>query len=208
MSVVDMPNLAPALQSLVDARLDAVDRMLLGRISRQERLDVVGEVEGRIHELLRECLGAGGEPSREDVLAVLARLDPPEAYLPEDAMETKTTAPSRAPRTAREIAPPASAADSSRFTRFNAGLGIMSVAMVCMVPLGYVIALPFRSDMTLLVFWMIGWSFMFVGGLISVALAAVNRLADVRAVVGLVCGCVSLLLAMVTAIMFVAGGGI
>src|SRR5262245_52034134 len=85
-----------SLQTLIDSRLDTIDRMLLGRLPRHERLEIVGEVESQIFELLqdRDGGGGGGELTREDVLAVLARLDPPEAYLPEEA----GTPPSDAPR--------------------------------------------------------------------------------------------------------------
>jgi hypothetical protein len=75
-------NLDPALQALVDDRLDAIDRVLLrAGVSRGERRDIVEEVEAQIHELLARK--SGGESSRADVLAVLGTLDPPEAYAPE-----------------------------------------------------------------------------------------------------------------------------
>src|SRR5262245_2628824 len=70
------------LQRLIDARLDTIDRMLLGRLPRADRLAVAREVEAQVHELLGER--HGHELDREDVLAVLAQLDPPEAYLPEE----------------------------------------------------------------------------------------------------------------------------
>ena len=54
-----------------------------GRVPRQDRLAIVREVEAQVFELLQER--DGEDLSREDVLAVLARLDPPEAYLPEEA---------------------------------------------------------------------------------------------------------------------------
>ncbi|MFO0889261.1 MAG: hypothetical protein U0790_08995 [Isosphaeraceae bacterium] len=69
------------MQSLIDSRLDTIDRMLLGRLPRGERLEVVREVESQIFELLRERGGAG-EVTRDDVIDALRRLDPPEAYLP------------------------------------------------------------------------------------------------------------------------------
>ena len=75
-------QISECLQVLIDSRLDTIDRMLLGRMSRQDRLAIVREVESQIHELLEECNSE--ELTREDVLAVLARLDPPEAYLPEE----------------------------------------------------------------------------------------------------------------------------
>jgi hypothetical protein len=75
-------SLEPALQALVDDRLDAIDRVLLrAGVSRGERRDIVEEVEAQIHEMLARK--TGGESSRDDVVAVLATLDPPEAYAPE-----------------------------------------------------------------------------------------------------------------------------
>ncbi len=78
-------ELSRSTQHLIDSRLDTIDRMLLGRVSRQERLEIVREVEVQIFEQLHER--GADELSREDVLAVLGRLDPPEAYLPEEAGE-------------------------------------------------------------------------------------------------------------------------
>ena len=43
-----------SLQALIDSRLDTIDRMLLGRLPRGERLEVVREVESQIFELLQE----------------------------------------------------------------------------------------------------------------------------------------------------------
>ena len=83
MTVATAP-ISDSLQTLVDSRLDTIDRMLLGRVSRQDRLAIVREVESQIHELLYDR--GSDELTREDVLAVLARLDPPEAYIP-DALE-------------------------------------------------------------------------------------------------------------------------
>ena len=75
-------QISESLQTLIDSRLDTIDRMLLGRLSRQDRLAIVREVESQIHELLQER--DADELTREDVLAVLARLDPPEAYIPDE----------------------------------------------------------------------------------------------------------------------------
>ena len=69
-------------QALIDARLDTIDRMLMDRVPRSDRIAIVREVESQIYELLAEHDPAA--MSREDVLDVLRRLDPPEAYLPED----------------------------------------------------------------------------------------------------------------------------
>ena len=71
--MVATTQIAESLQTLIDSRLDTIDRMLLGRLPRSERLEIVREVEGQIHELLGER--GSDELTREDVLAVLARLD-------------------------------------------------------------------------------------------------------------------------------------
>jgi hypothetical protein len=82
MMTLDATQLSPALQALVDARLDTIERMLMGKVPRQDRLSIVREVESQIQEQLGNH--HDGEPSREDVLTILATLDPPEAYLPEE----------------------------------------------------------------------------------------------------------------------------
>lgn len=75
-------DLSPELRALVDARLDAIDHALRqAQMPYFERSHIVGEVEAQIFDLLGRREGA---PGREDVLQVLADLDPPEAYIPEE----------------------------------------------------------------------------------------------------------------------------
>lgn len=80
-----MPTLAQTLpthlQPLIDIRLDTIDRILLGRIPRADRIAIVEEVSNQIEEMLARK--EKDQPEREDILEVLGRLDPPEAYLPE-----------------------------------------------------------------------------------------------------------------------------
>ncbi len=74
-----LTELAPSLQKLVDARLDNIDRALLSTdVSRYERRQIVSAVEDQIQELVARINRE--EPSREDILRILASLDPPEAY--------------------------------------------------------------------------------------------------------------------------------
>lgn len=70
-------------QPLIDCRLELIDRLLYGVVPRAERFEIVRRTQERIEDLLGE-LGTT-EPSREQVLAVLSRLDPPEALLPNPA---------------------------------------------------------------------------------------------------------------------------
>ena len=126
--MVDTVQLAESLQTLIDSRLDTIDRMLLGRLSRQDRLAIVREVESQIHDLLQAS--DADELTREDVLAVFARLDPPEAYIP-DEMEP-LSATSRLTSTFPTNWP---ARQSDRRTAFVSGiLGLASLALFFIYP--------------------------------------------------------------------------
>src|SRR5215470_4522668 len=75
------------LRNLIDNRLDGIDRILMeAGTPRAERGTILSDIEGQIYEMLRAKVGEQ-EPSRRDVLDVLAKLDPPEAYAPEDQAE-------------------------------------------------------------------------------------------------------------------------
>jgi hypothetical protein len=88
-------DLEAPLRALVDDRLDAIERVLLrAGVSRGERRSIVEAVENQIHEMLARR--TTGEPTRDDVLAVLASLDPPEQYAPEEYRQRP--APARRPR--------------------------------------------------------------------------------------------------------------
>jgi hypothetical protein len=75
-------ELNPELRKLIDARLDAIDRILVSaQVSWSERRSIVGEVETQVFELLAR---RSQIPTQEDVLAVIDSLDPPESYIPEE----------------------------------------------------------------------------------------------------------------------------
>ena len=131
MTTIDAAPLAEALQTLVDARLDTIDRMLLGRVNRQDRLAIVREVESQIFDLLQAR--DRGSLDRDDVLAVLARLDPPEAYLPEEGA-TLEARPARQPANPRAISDPASPGPG-RGDLLGGILGIVSAAIVVVTSL-------------------------------------------------------------------------
>ncbi|MFN0018115.1 MAG: hypothetical protein ACKVP0_07650 [Pirellulaceae bacterium] len=72
-------TLSNDLQAIIDNRLDAIDQNLLrAGLPRHQRRSIVEEVENQILEMLSRLEVA--EYTRADVLAVLAKLDPPEAY--------------------------------------------------------------------------------------------------------------------------------
>jgi len=89
-------ELNPDLRTLIDERLDAIDRMLLrAQVSYSERRSIVAEVETQIFELLSRKTD---NPTREDVVAVLDSLDPPESYVPEELRGRVTSRPIGSPR--------------------------------------------------------------------------------------------------------------
>jgi hypothetical protein len=82
MSTAMRMDLDAPLRVLVERRLDGIDKVLLAAgVSRGERCGIVEEVEAQIYEMLARRTEE--PPTRQDVLAVLAALDPPEAYAPE-----------------------------------------------------------------------------------------------------------------------------
>lgn len=76
-------TMSPELERLIDERLDAVDRILsLSRTVRSERTQILSDLESQIRDRL--ATKTSGEPTRTNLLAVFAEIDPPEAYLDED----------------------------------------------------------------------------------------------------------------------------
>lgn len=73
-----------AVQSHIDNHLDRIDAVLqVGGMSRSERRHILDDVQTQIHDMLAERCAA--TPTVEEVRAVLAELDPPEGYAPENA---------------------------------------------------------------------------------------------------------------------------
>lgn len=138
-------HLSESMQSLVDSRLDTIERMLLGRVSRAERMAIVREVDSQIHELLGER--ETDDLGREDVLGVLARLDPPEAYLPEEGL-TDSHAMANGP--IRSAARPVRTGNSG-VARTSGILGIASFSWLVFLPISYALAVATGSELTLLV---------------------------------------------------------
>lgn len=83
------PELPDDARRQIDDRLDAIERVLLARnVSRLERRDIIDGVEAQIYDML--SARPETEP-REAVAAMLAALDPPEAFA--TAGETGAAAP-------------------------------------------------------------------------------------------------------------------
>lgn len=90
-----LPELPDDSRRQIDDRLDAIERVLLGRnVSRLERRDIVDGVESQIYDML--SARPETDPC-EAVAAVLAALDPPEAFA--TAGESRSTDPDQPPLT-------------------------------------------------------------------------------------------------------------
>ena len=183
--------LSESLQSLIDSRLDTIDRMLLGRAGRAERLAIVREVESQIQELLGEREAA--ELSREDVLAVLARLDPPEAFLPEEA-ENALDSGRRGldrplARTTRQ--------ENLGVARVSGILGLAALSCLFLLLLSYLVAIVIGSEGPFII-GAVGTSFcMFIGSVLGLATGYYARKSGVWALVGIVTSIVALPLSLV-----------
>jgi hypothetical protein len=194
-------QLSESLQALIDARLDTIDRMLLGRVARTDRLAIVREVESQVFELLHE---RGTEDlTREDVLAVLARLDPPEAYLPEDDDEAgreRTAAPNRV------RAPEARRNGKPRPAKTSGIVGLSALAVVLFSPLIFLIGELMAEIVTeagVIFFWSVAILATCAAGLLAIILGVMGRRGGAWAVVGMVAGAFSFLFACAAAILLI-----
>jgi hypothetical protein len=182
-----------SLQVLIDSRLDTIDRMLLGRLPRAERLEVVREVEAQIFELLQERDPA--ELTREDVLAVLARLDPPEAYLPEEAADERERV--AAPRMRLPVrAVPQSRSRQGLTAKASGILGLSMLACVFLLPIAWLSMELLNSEALLIVLWLGTSGLMFIGGIVGLVLSIYSRVTGAWGIVGLITGIFSVLIAL------------
>lgn len=192
-------------RALIDARLEAVERALFGRISRTERLGIVGEVESRIDELLRERCGPGSEPSREDVLAVLAKLEPPEAYLDFESGEgVRLPAFERSVRPVRSEAVP-EAERLQRRALVSGICGIVGLMAALLAPMLFFVALQTNSA---LVFFggcgLCGLTSLTAGSA-ALIFAGMSRLKTPWSIAGQVLGVISVMLALMGMLIMITG---
>jgi len=105
-----MATESTAAQELIDQRLDAIDRALLGLLPRSERLAIVADVEIRVHE---------------------ARQASPELATTPPPLENLHHVAAGAPRTRRQ---------RSRTALTAGVLGIVSVALLFFLPITFLVA--------------------------------------------------------------------
>jgi hypothetical protein len=194
MTTIAESPLTEALQALVDARLDTIDRMLIGRVNRADRLAIVREVESQVFDLLQRH--EGDTLDRDDVLAVLARLDPPEAYLPDEDSSVPSR-PTRIAATPRAVSAPAQAG-TGRLGLAGGILGLVSLAPILLMA-------TLESGVVSVVFAFYGSiTLCFIACVLAIIFAARVRLRGPWAIVGLVTGILSLLAIMAYGILILA----
>jgi hypothetical protein len=190
-------QISESLQVLIDSRLDTIDRMLLGRMSRQDRLAIVREVESQIHELLEECNSE--ELTREDVLAVLARLDPPEAYLPEETAGRPRSVGATVPTRVSQRAPNLNA----KAGRASGLLGLGSIGLLLLLPVLWFIGFALQSEALLLVLGGGTIMLLLIAAIVGLVLGIVARKSGTWAIVGIVTSALAPVLALaVIAVVF------
>jgi hypothetical protein len=183
-------QISESLQMLIDSRLDTIDRMLLGRIPRQDRLAIVREVESQIYELLPAH--ESQELTREDVLAVLARLDPPEAYIPEE-IESDRGSVHRAVLT-RERSP--AVKGNSKFGRASGILGLAALAIMLLFPVDFVIGVALNSNAAVIILMAGNFLLMFITSVVGLAVGVSARRSGPWAFVGIVTSSLAFLLSL------------
>jgi VIT1/CCC1 family predicted Fe2+/Mn2+ transporter len=202
-----MVQLPRELEMLIDSRLDTIERMLVGRVPRQDRLAIVREVESQIYELLQE--GEHEEPSRDSVLAVLARLDPPEAYLPDDTTRNRPGAGSPvSPAGVRMM--PVQKPGNLRAAQASGILGLIALFLPLLSPLPYALGMALQSEIVMIAGWGAEILAVLALGVVGIVLGIYSRFKGAWAIVGVVTSAWSILLvlvAFVSVLLFVISGG-
>jgi hypothetical protein len=187
MTTIAAGRLSETLQALVDARLDTIDRMLLGRVNRHDRLAIVREVETQIFDLLQ---GRDSDSiDRDDVLAVLARLDPPEAYLPDEESEQQGRA-ARVSPVARVAGQPR--AKAGWMSKTSGILGILGIFFVMVGGFTFFFDDDGLGPLEFVTFFG-SLALTFVIAPLAMIFASVAKVRDGWAITGLVTGIVSML---------------
>jgi hypothetical protein len=183
-------QISESLQILIDSRLDTIDRVLVGRVPRQDRLAIVAEVESQIHELLSER--GDDDLTREDVLAALGRLDPPEAYLSDGIEAERMPMRAASPRQQQH----GSVSSYDKVARASGFLGLAALALMLFMPVDYLIAVGLGSSQAAIL--LLGANLLLVvsAGVLGLTFGICARKGGPWAVVGITSGALSLLLSL------------
>lgn len=207
MTMATKIELAKPLQALIDARLDTIDRMLLGQIPRPDRLSILNEVESQIEELLAERDAAS--LTRDDIIEVLRQLDPPEAFVPEEIPDPANRTPqsfsrqnhyqSHSRQTQVEI--PSSGKLSSRAGLISGIMGLSTFfSFFILMIIAWVLAAALGSGVLFIAEFCAIAVVGFGTGLCAFILGIMGRNQGIMPVVGMVTGALSVLLCVVVPI--------
>jgi hypothetical protein len=205
MSTLLAPLLSDSLQALIDLRLDTLDRMLIGHVSRQDRVNIVAEVETQIFELLAQR--GENEPTRDDLLAVLAQLDPPEAYVPSDNASdaAEHAAEQRVARRGAQI--PRTAAPSGTRLAKPAGItGLAALGALMLLASLYLMAALSDGELFLILAVALLPLTLFSAGVTAVVPGLCARLRGAWAIIGVVAGGLTAMLCLSLGALMVAFG--
>jgi hypothetical protein len=199
-------RLPRSLQKLVDARLDTIDRMLLGRLPRADRLSVARDVEGQIFDLLANR--PGHELDREDVLTVLTQLDPPEAYIPEEGgyeaaavlLPAASTSLARRPQTSD-----VTSGEKKRATIIGI-LGLVLLGVVVLWPAVYILAALGSFGEGAIIGLLALSLIMFVAAIPTLVLSILWRRGGAWATVGIIAGALGLVVGALSAVIVLVMG--
>lgn len=201
MTMATTMELAKPLQALIDARLDTIDRMLLGQIPRPDRLSILREVESQIEELLAERDAAS--LTRDDIIEVLRQLDPPEAFVPEEIPDPANRTPQSFSRQSHyqshsrqsQVQIQSSGKPSSRAGLISGILGLSTFfSFFVLVVIAWVIALAFESE-GLLMMELCAIGFVGLGtSLCAIILGILGRNQGIMPIIGMVTSALSLIL--------------
>ncbi len=179
-------------QALIDARLDTIERMLLGQVSRGDRLAIVREVEAQIHDLLAER--DPNDTDRDAVIATLARLDPPEAYLADaDQRRASANRGTQVLGTSRPVASSRDRAPGSTAGKVGGFVGLSSLIEVVLGVAMFFIGSQETHPVNLFDFVVLGMILIsLLSTVLAIAFSAYAQLKGTWAIVGLTTGIISL----------------
>ncbi|HDY65588.1 MAG TPA: hypothetical protein ENH84_05080 [Phycisphaerae bacterium] len=138
----EMNGLGRDVRDRIDAHLDEIDALLqAGGMSRSERKGITDDVEAQILEML--SARAGENPTLADTEAVLAELDPPEAYVDEENLKAAPPTSNRTPPAPTQPIKPRMSVTAIVGCVF-AGLGVLLVTVIFLLVMSVAVR-PGRS---------------------------------------------------------------
>ena len=183
-------------QALIDARLDTIERMLLGQVSRGDRLAIVREVESQIHDLLAER--NPNDTDRDAVIATLARLDPPEAYLPDESGAVRAVQQPRAVYFGSSSRQATALSKESNYSTVGRAGGILGfISMFLAIVIGVDLYFIFGSESATAFYFLLGLDpILCLTTILAIIFSGLSRLRSHLGVVGLTTGIIGLLPAL------------